>query len=88
LFDGAINQTRAGWSAGDVTVVVAALIALHAPRDSPPNRVCSARYIRDLIDNGETADNRRHAGTIRVLHTLRPFAVAMAGAGEFDSFKD
>jgi tRNA-splicing ligase RtcB len=29
-----------------------------------------------------------HAGTIRVLHTLRPFAVAMAGAGEFDPFKD
>jgi tRNA-splicing ligase RtcB len=29
-----------------------------------------------------------HAGTIRVLHTLRPFAVAMAGEGEFDPFKD
>ena len=29
-----------------------------------------------------------HAGTIRVLHTLRPFAVAMAGAAEFDPFKD
>lgn len=29
-----------------------------------------------------------HAGTIRVLHTLRPFAVAMAGGGEFDPFKD
>ncbi len=29
-----------------------------------------------------------HAGTIKVLHTLRPFAVAMAGAGEFDPFKD
>jgi len=29
-----------------------------------------------------------HADTIRVLHTLRPFAVAMAGAGEFDPFKD
>lgn len=26
--------------------------------------------------------------TILVLHTLRPFAVAMAGAGEFDPFKD
>jgi tRNA-splicing ligase RtcB len=25
-----------------------------------------------------------HAGSIKVLHTLRPFAVAMAGAGEFD----
>ena len=30
----------------------------------------------------------QHAGTIRVLHTLRPFAVAMAGEGEFDPFKD
>jgi tRNA-splicing ligase RtcB (3'-phosphate/5'-hydroxy nucleic acid ligase) len=30
----------------------------------------------------------QHAGTIRVLHTLRPFAVTMAGAGEFDPFKD
>ena len=29
-----------------------------------------------------------HAGTIKVLHTLRPFAVAMAGDGEFDPFKD
>lgn len=29
-----------------------------------------------------------HAGTIRVEHTLRPFAVAMAGEGEFDPFKD
>jgi tRNA-splicing ligase RtcB len=29
-----------------------------------------------------------HGGSIRVLHTLRPFAVAMAGAGEFDPFKD
>lgn len=29
-----------------------------------------------------------HDGTIRVRHTLRPFAVAMAGPGEFDPFKD
>ena len=29
-----------------------------------------------------------HAGTVRVLHTLRPFAVAMAGEGEFDPWKD
>ena len=29
-----------------------------------------------------------HAGTVRVLHRLRPFAAAMAGAGEFDPFKD
>jgi tRNA-splicing ligase RtcB (3'-phosphate/5'-hydroxy nucleic acid ligase) len=30
----------------------------------------------------------QHAGTIKVLHTLRPFAVAMAGEGEYDPFKD
>lgn len=30
----------------------------------------------------------QHAGTIRVLHTLRPFGVAMAGKREFDPFKD
>ncbi len=29
-----------------------------------------------------------HADTVRVVHTLRPFAVVMAGAGEFDPFKD
>jgi len=29
-----------------------------------------------------------HAGTVRVLHRLRPFAVAMAGSDEFDPFKD
>lgn len=29
-----------------------------------------------------------HSGSVRVLHTLRPFAVAMAGANEFDPFKD
>jgi tRNA-splicing ligase RtcB (3'-phosphate/5'-hydroxy nucleic acid ligase) len=29
-----------------------------------------------------------HAGTIKVEHTLRPFAVVMAGANEFDPYKD
>jgi tRNA-splicing ligase RtcB (3'-phosphate/5'-hydroxy nucleic acid ligase) len=29
-----------------------------------------------------------HSGSVKVLHTLRPFAVAMAGEGEFDPFKD
>ena len=29
-----------------------------------------------------------HAGSVRVLHTLRPFAVVMAGEGEFDPWKD
>ena len=29
-----------------------------------------------------------HARSIKVLHKLRPFAVAMAGAGEIDPFKD
>ena len=29
-----------------------------------------------------------HAGTIRILHTLKPLGVAMAGANEFDPYKD
>lgn len=29
-----------------------------------------------------------HEGTVRVLHTLTPIGVAMAGAGEFDPYKD
>jgi len=29
-----------------------------------------------------------HSASVKVLHTLRPFAVAMAGEGEFDPFKD
>jgi tRNA-splicing ligase RtcB len=29
-----------------------------------------------------------HAGTIRILHTLKPLGVAMAGCGEFDPYKD
>lgn len=29
-----------------------------------------------------------HAASIRVLHTLRPFAIAMAGADVIDPFKD
>ena len=29
-----------------------------------------------------------HADTIRVLHTLTPVGVAMAGANEFDPYKD
>ena len=29
-----------------------------------------------------------HEGTVRVLHTLRPFAVIMAGEKEFDPYKD
>ena len=30
----------------------------------------------------------QHAGTIRILHTLTPIGVAMAGADEFDPYKD
>jgi tRNA-splicing ligase RtcB (3'-phosphate/5'-hydroxy nucleic acid ligase) len=29
-----------------------------------------------------------HAGTMRILHTLKPFAVLMAGEGEYDPYKD
>jgi len=31
---------------------------------------------------------KHHAGTVRILHTLKPIGVAMAGAGEFDPYKD
>jgi tRNA-splicing ligase RtcB len=30
----------------------------------------------------------QHASCVKVLHTLRPFAVVMAGEGEFDPFRD
>jgi len=30
----------------------------------------------------------QYAGTINVLHTLKPFTVVMAGENEFDPFKD
>jgi tRNA-splicing ligase RtcB len=30
----------------------------------------------------------QHAGTVKVEHVLRPFAVVMAGADVFDPFKD
>jgi tRNA-splicing ligase RtcB (3'-phosphate/5'-hydroxy nucleic acid ligase) len=29
-----------------------------------------------------------HSHTIKIQHTLQPFGVVMAGAGEFDPFKD
>jgi len=29
-----------------------------------------------------------HQGSIKTLHTLRPLGVAMAGANEFDPYKD
>jgi tRNA-splicing ligase RtcB (3'-phosphate/5'-hydroxy nucleic acid ligase) len=29
-----------------------------------------------------------HAGTVRILHTLRPLGVAMARANEWDPYKD
>ena len=31
---------------------------------------------------------REHEGTVRILHTLRPLGVAMAGKNTFDPFKD
>ena len=46
------------------------------------------------LDEGPMAYRRlpdvlaEHSHTIKVQHTLCPFAVAMAGSGEFDPFKD
>jgi hypothetical protein len=31
---------------------------------------------------------RADSASVKVIHTLRPFAVVMAGSGEFDPFKD
>jgi tRNA-splicing ligase RtcB len=31
---------------------------------------------------------RHHAGTVRILHTLTPLGVAMAGEGTYDPYKD
>jgi tRNA-splicing ligase RtcB len=31
---------------------------------------------------------KEHAGTVKIEHTLHPFAVVMAGADVFDPFKD
>jgi tRNA-splicing ligase RtcB len=31
---------------------------------------------------------KEHAGAVKIEHTLRPFAVVMAGADVFDPFKD
>ena len=68
--------------------------ALHPRRDG---RVAAARGVTLVgadLDESPMAYRRlpevlaEHAGSVKVLHTLRPFAVAMAGEGEFDPFKD
>jgi tRNA-splicing ligase RtcB len=53
------------------------VILLGADLDESP---MAYRRLPDVLD--------RHAGTIRIQHTLHPFAVAMAGEDEFDPFKD
>jgi tRNA-splicing ligase RtcB len=35
-----------------------------------------------------SGDLAEHSESIKLLHVLRPFAVAMAGANEVDPFKD
>ena len=57
---------------------------LHRPR----------RWPREVIKPGAISQAmlaewlRPHAGTVRILHELSPLGVAMAGANEFDSYKD
>jgi tRNA-splicing ligase RtcB len=53
------------------------VILLGADLDESP---MAYRRLPDVLD--------RHVGTIRIQHTLHPFAVAMAGEDEFDPFKD
>jgi tRNA-splicing ligase RtcB (3'-phosphate/5'-hydroxy nucleic acid ligase) len=65
-------------------------------------RVAMDEWLRDRVvllagadlDESPTAYRRlpevlaHHADTVKVLHTLRPFPVPMAGGGEFDPWKD
>ena len=59
--------------------------------------VCNRRVARKRVDWlpsdvrwTESLDEvlAHHAASVRVLHRLTPFAVIMAGEGEFDPFKD
>ena len=51
-----------------------------------PSRVMSARSVS--LRTLDLVDEPQHAGTVRIEHTLRPFAVVMAGADVLDPFKD
>jgi tRNA-splicing ligase RtcB len=62
--------------------------------------VCADHHKRGIELRGGGADEapecyedlteviRAHAGTINVLHTLRPIGVAMAGKDTFDPYRD
>ena len=58
-------------------------VAPQARRDTDRRRDESPMAYRRLPDV-----LRAHVGTVKVLHTLRPFVVIMAGAGEADLWKD
>ncbi len=43
---------------------------------------------KGVILRGGELDEAAHGDTIEVQHTLRPLIVVMAGANEFDPYKD
>ena len=71
-----------------------------SPAASATTRCRRGCATRACISSAATSTRRRrpiaacpdvlaqHAGTVRIEHTLRPFAVVMAGADVFDPFKD
>jgi len=67
---------------------------LHAQADGCPAAGEARPSARRHIDESPMVYRRlpdvlrEHDGTVKGLHTLRPFAVAMAGPGEFDPYKD
>ena len=70
-----------------------ALELLRSPHESLfliPGKVRTTRIGSALLDCYKRLPTvlAAHAGTIRILHTLTPLGVAMAGANEFDPYKD
>ena len=78
LLLGAGSLTYGAWLAWPPAgYLVAGVMLLGADLDESP---MAYRRLPDVLAH--------HAGSVKVLHTLRPFAVAMAGSGEFDPFRD
>jgi hypothetical protein len=65
------------WRATNSLTICSELRAPENPGDEIP---MAYRRLPEVI--------AQHAGTVKVLHTLRPFAVVMAGTRELDPWKD
>lgn len=59
-----------------------------APTTAATESARPRRYHARSCAGGLDRPSRLHAGTVYMLHTMRPFAVAMAGSGELDPFED